>query len=96
VLDETDEIPNSDEMFLRIINIMLGGDRILKVITERRKRFSSTQRGAIYLALSRARKKEITESRLRETLGMLSEDRVNFVVKWCAGEFSPIEVPIYQ
>ncbi|WP_405686545.1 NACHT domain-containing protein [Streptomyces sp. NBC_00057] len=91
--DETDSIPeDSDQLFLRILNVMLGGDRLLELVIGTRKRFTSGQRGSIYRAISRARKGEIGETKLRQVLDILPEDRANFVVKWCAREIDILEV----
>ncbi|MFE3520131.1 NACHT domain-containing protein [Streptomyces sp. NPDC059161] len=92
VHDEKDQLPDSvDEMFLRVLNVIVGGDRLLGIVTEGRKRFSATQRGSIYLAIMRARRGEISETRLRESLAIFSEERADFVVRWCAHEFIVLE-----
>lgn len=89
VHDESKMIPeNSDELFLRILNVMVGGERILDLVAGGRRRFTGSQCGSVYRAIARARRRQSSEGQLREALKGFSEERVDFVAKWCASEIS--------
>ncbi|MEW1793453.1 NACHT domain-containing protein [Streptomyces niveus] len=83
VHDELDTCPDDgNELFLSVINMMLGGPRIMNTIFKDRKRWPHGSRGAVYRDVWQAREGNLSDSRLRARLTSLTDDQVDFISRW--------------
>lgn len=92
--DELEPCPeDKNRLFLSILNIMLGGQRLKNVVLKDRQRFPRDSRGAIYRDVWRAKEGSLSESRLRSRLAILPEDQIDFISRWAANEFDLLSLP---
>ncbi|MBZ6106684.1 NACHT domain-containing protein [Streptomyces olivaceus] len=93
VHDEEEYISDDgDELFLRIVNLILADDFMWEIIGARKK-FPQRKRGFFYRNILRAKEGRYPVDRLREDLSILSTAQVDFLVEWVRGEIKLLEQP---